>query len=218
MPSQILKGLTAAAGLFASLSSAAPLQKREVVWETKTAFDTKTLTTTTTVPGVPGAPTTITPTAQVDQPIASPPPVTQGDAASQPEVSALAPTNTNDLETRSATTAVDAPEQTATKRQVQAGIPAPVAPPAPPAAPAVGGGSQCSKDAPCSGDLTFYDGGTGSCGFDINTASDNIVAIPEHMMGDVSNGNPLCGKEIMITFGGKQVKAKIGDKCKACVS
>jgi len=34
--------------------------------------------------------------------------------------------------------------------------------------------------------------------------------------GSQSNGNPVCGKKLIITYGGKSVNATVVDKCVKC--
>jgi hypothetical protein len=68
------------------------------------------------------------------------------------------------------------------------------------------------------GDLTYYTVGMGACGED-DTGKDeteNIVALSHLLMGTVSNGNPMCGKTITISSGGKTVVATVKDKCMGC--
>jgi len=94
--------------------------------------------------------------------------------------------------------------------------PEPVNPPAPviqvaqPAAPAAANAR--------SGELTFFKVGLGSCGY--NDAgkdnSENIVALSHLLMGEQSNGNPMCGKTITVSYGGKTVQAVVRDKCMGC--
>lgn len=38
------------------------------------------------------------------------------------------------------------------------------------------------------------------------------------MMGEISNGNPFCGRKVSITANGKTVTATAVDKCMGCVS
>ena len=74
-----------------------------------------------------------------------------------------------------------------------------------------GGGSH-------TGDLTYYTVGMGSCGID-DSGKDNtdyIVAVSKDLMGEQSNGNPMCGKTATISNGKKSVQATIRDKCGGC--
>ncbi|KII96152.1 hypothetical protein PLICRDRAFT_35086 [Plicaturopsis crispa FD-325 SS-3] len=71
------------------------------------------------------------------------------------------------------------------------------------------------------GDGTFYAPGTGACGI-FNTAADSIVAVSEAYFNSYPgatanpNLNPVCGKQISITYNGVTVPATITDKCGGC--
>ncbi|KAH6609550.1 Non-Catalytic module family expansin [Trichoderma cornu-damae] len=108
--------------------------------------------------------------------------------------------------------------------------PSSVAPP-PPASPSpspsevaapppadVGTSTSTSTGGGYSGDITYYTVGLGSCGEDDSGAdlSQNIVAIAVGLMGSQSNGNPMCGKTITISAGGKTTTATVKDKCMGC--
>ncbi|PGH22915.1 hypothetical protein AJ80_02964 [Polytolypa hystricis UAMH7299] len=67
MAPQILKALTAATALFASLSLSAPVQRRAIVWETVVDLVVETVVITKTVAGTPGKAITIPP------PVVTPP-------------------------------------------------------------------------------------------------------------------------------------------------
>lgn len=69
-----------------------------------------------------------------------------------------------------------------------------------------------------SGDLTFYTLGLGACGFNDGgkDSSENIVALSYLLMGEQSNGNPMCGKTITISYNGKTITAVVRDKCMGC--
>lgn len=70
----------------------------------------------------------------------------------------------------------------------------------------------------CQGDITYYEGGLGACGWNVNTNSDMQIALPYEFMGTQSNGNPYCGKSltIMNPTTGQTVQATVGDKCMGC--
>ena len=69
----------------------------------------------------------------------------------------------------------------------------------------------------CSGDVTYYEGGLGACGWNVNTASDMSIALPHGLMGTQSNGNPYCGRSLSIkATDGSIVSATVGDKCMGC--
>lgn len=67
--------------------------------------------------------------------------------------------------------------------------------------------------------MTFYDGGLGACGGDVDTHGEDAVALSHELMtGSNGNESPYCGKTISISYGGKVVKAVVKDKCMGCVS
>lgn len=69
----------------------------------------------------------------------------------------------------------------------------------------------------CSGDVTYYEGGLGACGWNVNTGSDMSIALPHGLMGTQSNGNPYCGRKLSIKAAdGSIVSATVGDKCMGC--
>lgn len=86
------------------------------------------------------------------------------------------------------------------------------------ASPANPSATTCSSDAPCTGDMTYYDAGAGigACGWTSNTMTDAVIALPHEMMGTQSNGNPYCGASVTISYGGKSIQAKVVDKCMGC--
>ena len=63
--------------------------------------------------------------------------------------------------------------------------------------------------------MTYYPVGLGTCGFD-NSPSDFVVALSQANFGSGTIDNPLCGKFITISYGGRTVQAKIVDKCPGC--
>ncbi|KIJ55840.1 hypothetical protein M422DRAFT_109174, partial [Sphaerobolus stellatus SS14] len=69
------------------------------------------------------------------------------------------------------------------------------------------------------GDFTYYEPGLGACG-STNSASDLIVAVPPETFASygsqLSNGNPVCGKKIILEANGKTVTATVEDKCPGC--
>ncbi|KAM3072318.1 hypothetical protein ACMFMG_009128 [Clarireedia jacksonii] len=76
--------------------------------------------------------------------------------------------------------------------------------------------SVCSPGSPCTGDITFYTAGLGSCGVTTDGSAVAGVALPWELMGSQSNGNPYCGKTITISYNGKTVIAVVIDKCMGC--
>lgn len=69
------------------------------------------------------------------------------------------------------------------------------------------------------GDMTFYTPGLGSCGIS-STNSDLIVALAAADMATAGvanpNKNPLCNRNIKITYGGKTFTGKVVDTCPGC--
>ncbi|KAK2745956.1 hypothetical protein FQN55_006028 [Onygenales sp. PD_40] len=234
MAPQILKSLTVAAGLLASISMGAPVQRLEV-WETVTELATATVYKTVTVDGVPEAPKTILPPSVTPKKSyktstisVSAPTVAPGKFAPKTTTTSTSvPAYTPPAYTPPAYTPPPAP--TTTKAPVPPPPPPPPPPaptttkPAPPPAPEPtppgnGGnpGGPCSSDSPCTGEFTFYDGGLGACGTQVDTYGEDAIALPFGLMGTLSNTNPYCGQTVTITYKGKTVKAKVKDKCMGC--
>ncbi|EZF28497.1 hypothetical protein H109_03413 [Trichophyton interdigitale MR816] len=104
----------------------------------------------------------------------------------------------------------------------------PPPPPPPPATkppvvsiPPIGGGDgtysgPCAAGSPCTGEITFYDGGLGACGTNIDTNGEDAIALPIDLMGPLSNTNPYCGKQVQISYKGKTATATVKDKCAGC--
>ncbi|CCX34952.1 RlpA-like double-psi beta-barrel-protein domain-containing protein-containing protein [Pyronema domesticum] len=97
--------------------------------------------------------------------------------------------------------------------------PAPVAPsPAPAPAPPSGGSDVTTGSTP-NGLATYYTPGSGSCGGH-NSISDDIVAISHKIMepldGGNPNSNPICGRQIKVSYKGKSLIATVVDKCMGC--
>ncbi|PWY93757.1 hypothetical protein BO94DRAFT_447909, partial [Aspergillus sclerotioniger CBS 115572] len=69
----------------------------------------------------------------------------------------------------------------------------------------------CSGGAPCTGDLTYYVAGLGSCGSYSNGSSDKVVALPVGIMKDSD-----CGKTVHITYNGVTETGTVLDKCMGC--
>ena len=76
----------------------------------------------------------------------------------------------------------------------------------------------CSQSAPCVGAITWYGGGLGACGLDVDTSTDYALALPVGMMGDLSNTNPLCGLSVTVMnpVTGTKVSGVVRDKCMGC--
>jgi len=66
------------------------------------------------------------------------------------------------------------------------------------------------------GRMTFYDVGLGACG-GWNNAGDFIVAVNSAQFGGYAVYPPaICGKQITISYNGKQVGAVVADECPTC--
>jgi hypothetical protein len=79
-------------------------------------------------------------------------------------------------------------------------------------------GTCSGTDNRCAGDITYWDGGLGACGWDVNSHTLNQIALPFEFMGTLSNSNPYCGKSVTIynPATGNTAQATIGDKCMGC--
>jgi len=73
-----------------------------------------------------------------------------------------------------------------------------------------------------SGQGTYYETGLGACGI-TNNDSQYIAAASELLFdtypgydGVNPNTNPLCGKMVTASYGGKSVQVSITDRCTAC--
>ena len=70
------------------------------------------------------------------------------------------------------------------------------------------------------GQGTFFETGLGSCGV-TNVASDSIVAVSKLLFdtfpgaGPNPNLNPICGKRLRVTYGGKSFIVTVQDRCEA---
>ncbi|EHA20393.1 hypothetical protein ASPNIDRAFT_128537, partial [Aspergillus niger ATCC 1015] len=69
----------------------------------------------------------------------------------------------------------------------------------------------CSSGSPCTGDLTYYVAGLGSCGITSNGNTDMVVALPHGIMQDSD-----CGKTVKITYNGVTDYGTVWDKCMGC--
>ncbi|KII89530.1 hypothetical protein PLICRDRAFT_29734 [Plicaturopsis crispa FD-325 SS-3] len=71
------------------------------------------------------------------------------------------------------------------------------------------------------GQGTFFEPGEGACGH-FNTAADSIVAVSSKFFttfpgaGPNPNTNPMCNKQLKITYKGKTAKATVTDECPSC--
>jgi expansin (peptidoglycan-binding protein) len=73
-----------------------------------------------------------------------------------------------------------------------------------------------------SGDATYYATGLGACGI-TNTDSNMIAAASELLFdtfpgyeGGNPNNNPICNKQVSVTYGGTTILVTITDRCAAC--
>ncbi|KAM5469764.1 hypothetical protein MauCBS54593_004318 [Microsporum audouinii] len=189
--------------------------------------------TTSTTPAVP---TTVPDTEPSYTPVPSAP-TTTSTPPKETSTSYSAPAET------SSTSAPPPPPPTTTSVNTPPAEPTTSSPPPPPPAPTTtpppastpppeskppvisvppiaGGGSgysgPCAAGAACIGEITFYDGGVGSCGSNTDTNSENAIALPFELMGPLSNNNPYCGKQVSITYMGKTTTATVKDKCMGC--
>ncbi|KAG6888691.1 hypothetical protein C0995_006681, partial [Termitomyces sp. Mi166 len=72
------------------------------------------------------------------------------------------------------------------------------------------------------GQGTFYSTGLGACGI-VNKDSDHIAAV-SHLLFDAfpgydgvnPNDNPMCGKQVSVSYGGKSVTVTLTDRCTGC--
>ncbi|KAH0544669.1 hypothetical protein FGG08_001174 [Glutinoglossum americanum] len=194
---------------------AVPMGKRDIEWVTITDYTTLTIDMTTTVYVNPTAiPAPPKPTPEAPKEVLT----TTTNSPALFFAPPVAPTPTTPAAVQQFTPAA-APSPPPAPPAPPAPPPAPTSPaPSPPAPPPSGGssGGACSSGSPCSGDMTFYDAGLGSCGDTDDGESENVVALPHDFMGVQSNGNPYCGKSITIEYGGKKTTAIVKDKCMGC--
>ncbi|CAN3355997.1 hypothetical protein DICA3_D23442 [Diutina catenulata] len=72
------------------------------------------------------------------------------------------------------------------------------------------------------GRITWYDGGVGACGRDLDANSQDFVAISAAKWADMYQGsNPneawMCNNRyIIVNYNGKQLRVKVEDKCPGC--
>ncbi|KAJ7088409.1 barwin-like endoglucanase [Mycena belliarum] len=77
------------------------------------------------------------------------------------------------------------------------------------------------RDTVYSGDGTFFEPGLGACG-NTNTASDFIVAVGHGIFDSFPgatanpNNNPICGRKLIATHGGRSVTVEVQDRCAGC--
>lgn len=80
-------------------------------------------------------------------------------------------------------------------------------------------GTCSDNDNRCVGDITYYGGGLGACGWNVDTNTQNEIALPYDFMGTQSNGNPYCGQGVTVynPATGNTALAIVGDKCMSCI-
>jgi len=120
----------------------------------------------------------------------------------------------------SSTRAAPPAEETPDEAEVVA-APAPAPAPAPePANPPPAGFLSGTN----TGEATYYDTGLGACGI-TNTDTDYIAAVSKLLFdtypgyagpGTNPNLNPICGRRVIASYGGKSVTVTITDRCEAC--
>ncbi|KAJ7681565.1 RlpA-like double-psi beta-barrel-protein domain-containing protein-containing protein [Mycena rosella] len=77
------------------------------------------------------------------------------------------------------------------------------------------------QSAPIGAHETFHAPGLGACG-KTNTANQLIVAVGHGIFDSFPgatanpNKNPICGKKLKATFGGKSVTVAVADRCAGC--
>lgn len=217
-----------AAGALLSFAAAVPMQqynKRDYIYETSTIEVITTVDVTTTVWLEAGetAPSHYGHgghhkskiTSHIKQTVTVPAP-SPASASSPPELSPassyVAPSPSSPAAPTTSTWV--APTSQAPAPSSQAPAPAP----SPSSSPSGGSGGAPSGNT-YSGDITYYTPGLGSCGV-TNSDSDSIVALAHDMMEAEGvanpNDNPLCGKSITISYGGKTAQATIEDTCPGC--
>jgi hypothetical protein len=201
-----MKYAIAASVLFASLAIAVPMNKRDI--------DIETVWTTTTV--------WVDPTGSPNAAFFEVP--SSVSSSSSSSSSSAVPSSSSAAAPSSSVYVAPVPAYTPPPAAPVDPTP-PAAPPAPAAAapappPAAPAPAAAPAGATYSGDITFYevaDGAAGSCG---TTATDNdaVVALSVSMManGANSNGNPKCGKTVLLTYNGVTTPAKVYDTCEGC--
>lgn len=231
-----MKGSVFATFLVASLAAAAPLNKRSYLTKTvvEEVYETVEVYKTVWVnPGEVAAATTTTPPAQgaffenhassAAAPVeTSQTPVVYSSPSPTPSSSVAAYTPPVVVAPSSVYTPPAAVTSQTPVQQAYTPTPTPVSSSAPAAvtssSSSSSGGSSLLPGS-YSGDLTWYDTGMGSCGV-TSSSTDAIVALSHVLMtplnGANPNTNPLCGKKINITYGGKTMTATILDTCPGC--
>ncbi|KAE8323321.1 hypothetical protein BDV39DRAFT_182287, partial [Aspergillus sergii] len=239
----LAKTLAVAGALFAAVASAAPVQKRQdVVVSTRTTVEWTTVTVTTTITSDRPVQTRAQPTVSVpasSTPVVTPEPSQpaevpgqfQESEAPEPQQSATIQPVWTPTPAESTTSATPTPEPTEQPEPTTTSNPPVVVPtsssttsaaPQPTASSSGGSGSgytgTCSKDSPCTGQVTYYDTATSSlapssCGYTNDGSTEDVLALPVGMMQDSD-----CGRMVTVHYNGKVVSGKVVDKCMGCDS
>ncbi|GAD99797.1 allergen Asp F7 [Paecilomyces variotii No. 5] len=220
----ISKSVALAGALFSVLSTAVPMNKRAVVWETVTDVVWTTVDTTVTItPGqtsfsIPtpsgaghfveltaASEASSTPVASSSSPAAAPVQTVAAVQAPQQESSSAAPAPT------ASSIVTPAPQPTAASASSSAPAPSSSA-----SSGSSGYSGQCSESSPCSGDGTYYDTATSmtnpsSCGTANDGLTENVLALPVGMMSE-----KYCGKTVTVNYNGKTAQGTVVDKCMGC--
>jgi len=179
----------------ASATPAAEQSKVEISASPSTPQSVSVVPTTTPSPPAQVVPTT-TSAPSVQTHAQAQAPAYTAPAMSSPEPVVTSPIASSPSASSPTTTAVAAPTNSASSGQ----------------------SSVCTSGAPCSGDITHWDGGLGACGWNVDSNSEMQIAMPVGMMGSLSNSNPYCGMSVTVKnpSTGTTVQATVGDKCMGC--
>lgn len=216
-------------------------------WVTETVWVDDDVATSTAAPTTTAAPaakptTSQAPAAQFFEPLTqAKPSVSEVKPTAEavkpvepsPEQPAPAPVTTSPpAPVVAPTTLIPAPKPTTVAPPPPPPSPTVVAPPPPaqstaqqapvqaPSAPSSGGAEKFT------GDITYYQPGMGSCGYDDSNPKGNVVAVSKDWFMKVGQGktsygvdqpaNILCDKTITISAKGKTTQATIRDSCPGC--
>ncbi|KAH0543045.1 hypothetical protein GP486_008596, partial [Trichoglossum hirsutum] len=204
---------------FAFLATAVPVVKRDIEWVTVTDYTTVTVDMTTTLyvkPTKGSGPHTHNGKHSSKSSSQSPvqfyaaPPVTS--TSSTPPAVTPAAENTPSPPPQQH----PPPPPAQSPSPVDTYTPPPPPKDSPPSGNQGGSGSNggCAPGSPCSGDLTYYEAGLGSCGMTNNGATDSVVALAHEFMEQ--GPGQYCGRTITISRGGKTTTAIVRDKCEGC--
>ncbi|KAH8693166.1 RlpA-like double-psi beta-barrel-protein domain-containing protein-containing protein [Talaromyces proteolyticus] len=211
--------------ILATLTSAAPLQqKRDLVYETVTAYDVTTIDTTITL--YPGEPTPSVPpnVAITTQAAVS----TTAPAEAKPEPTSATSTSVSPVAPETTAAPTTTAPAAAPTSEAPAAAPTTTEAPSPAAEPST---TSTSSSAPAatssgssgsgngqsgSGDGTYYDTATSMsapsyCDTANDGNSENVVALSSAIMTEA-----LCGATITVHHNGNSATGKVVDKCPGC--